>query len=154
MKSKGWNSLSEKKKLFVTILLVFVIVIASIYFYSEVKRVNSIEPIGEDEYSRILMIMGSSKWKASKSGYKVLCNYLSSDLTGICYISINSEFLDLEFEGKRFGLYSEFGYSDGYISGFVDMLPCKLLFSESVLGTGRAITLFIDDEKIVFYEEN
>ena len=153
-KEKGWNTLSERKKLFIVVLLVLAIVTAAIYFYSEVKRVNSIQPIDQEEYSRILMVMDSSKWKASKTGYKALSEYISPALTGMCYISSDSEFLFLEFEGNGFGLVAEFGFSDGYIKGLVDMHQCGIFFSESLLNTGRAITLVIDDAKIVFYEED
>lgn len=153
-KAKGWSSLSERKKFVVVALIVALILFSSLYFYSEVKRVNSVTVIDESEYSRILMLVSGTKWKASKAGYKALREHVSPDLTGMCYVTATDESLLLEIEGKRCGYLAEFNYSNGYVVGLVDMIRSEIFFSESVLNTARALTMVLNGEKIVFYQED
>ena len=145
----GWSQMSEKKKLFAVCFLVAILVLTFVFIYTEFKRMNDITPIDSSEYARLLNNLDGCKWRASKNGYKILLDedlLYSSDCS---YTYITDKSIILEFDS----VWASFDYDSGLIRGSINFEPALMFFSESIIKTGRALTLVLNGNKIVFYQE-
>ena len=149
---KRWNSTPSKWQIAIVIGIVICLLGIAIYFYLEVKAAMDISTITESEFQRIATIVDGSRWKVAKNDFPLLREALNEKLTGFGYTSTADGTIDLELYGTDYGLWGSFFYDSGYITGFLKGSRTRLFFSESVLKLGRTLTLYIGEEKIVFYE--
>lgn len=148
---KSWESLSDNLKLGILIAIILICIAIFICFYLEIRNATGIGLIDEAEYQRIMAKVDSTCWEIAKNSYKDLKDTINNTATGEAFIKASNDSLLLELNGSEYGLYGVFDYQNGYIAGFIAGKYARLVFSESSLGNGRALSLYIDDIKLVFY---
>lgn len=82
----------------------------------------------------------------------LLRNSVNSKLTGEASTFISDGSIELELNGASYGVWATFSYDSGFIKGFLKRKDARLYFSESALKLARTLVVYIDNEKLVFYE--
>lgn len=145
------NGLSPKKKfvlaLTISTFFIFLLLFLSFAILREVK----IDKLSEKDYQYILSTIGERNWKVSKSSKDKLVEYVSSDITGEMKTKRKDNLLILTIKGQTDYNYV-FSFHNGYILSLFSSFICYLTYSESNTKSGRAITLNINQDKIVFNE--
>lgn len=148
--SSWFNSLSKKKKILLLALSLFLLF--SFISYFVYMSLSAVRPVTftKDEYKKILSEINKREWSIKdKDNLKLLNSYLSSEVDGTLKTTHDGDVLILSFDKRE--LF--FLFTDGKVKGKVSSYICYFEYSESSIKTGRAITLSIGEDKVVFYEK-
>lgn len=132
----------------VTGTLVFFLLSASMTVLRAVKPV----PMTEERYLLLLSEVDKRRWKIAKSSLEAFHRQIHGSPSGYAYTKREGDRIDLSLSGEVDTTYS-FWFKDGLVRGFVSSYPAILSYSESTLKSGRALTLEVVKDKLVFYEE-
>ncbi len=147
-----WKKIPSKWQIAIVIASVFALIAIACYFYVEIRNATEISEISESEYQRILTVVDGAKWKIAKDSFSLLRNSVNSKLTGEASTFISDGSIELELNGASYGVWATFSYDSGFIKGFLKRKDARLYFSESALKLARTLVVYIDNEKLVFYE--
>lgn len=145
------KNLDKKKRILIALYLVALVLGAAVIFGASFLKVSLPESITPEEYELMLSEVKDRSWKVGKAYREELKKHTHGTADGNAYTKREEDALYLKLYGTMDNTYC-FTYRDGEVLGFVDSLPATLQYSESVLKTGRALTLLLGEDKITFYE--
>lgn len=145
---KEFNALH---KVIIGIALAILLSMVGIYIYKETKEASEVAPLDESSWLDMLSIIDDTKWitastKDTRHFNDLLVGYTSSEIYILRDGNILNLYLDsgMSYDEIAFELINGIATAD-YLSKEI-----YLYFSESNNKSGRAITLIVNGEHIVF----
>ncbi|MBQ0072354.1 MAG: hypothetical protein KBS81_10975 [Spirochaetales bacterium] len=150
--SSWLESLSKRKRiLYMVLLLALVLFLVLSFTYVALEATRPVK-MTRSLYDLFLSEVDQRRWRISKDSWEAFRRHVHGGPSGTVFTRRNGESLYLIADGEMECIY-QFIFRDGQIMGMFSSYPSVLQYSESSLKSGRALTLQVGKDKLVFYED-
>ncbi len=150
-KTSTYKKLGTTNTIIIAIAISLIIAMVGIYIYTNVKSASEVQPLDREGWNEVLSIVDKTYWNPIDTKSKrLLKNYFPGLSDETIYLERSNDSLKVYFDnGNSFDI-STFSLIDGIATSDYLSKDLTLYFSESNNKTGRALTLIIDGNHIVF----
>ena len=149
----SWREMSDKKKLVLALVWVFLLIAISLIITYTIINITKNPLETKEDYERILGTLDGREWKVSESTNKALSSLFPSSKGEASTLKDGDRIIIFVLLTSGDKIRLTFSYKDGRILSIYGAHVLNLEYSETVYGGGRTLTIYYKSEKIVFKEK-